>query len=38
MKTLLSLQAIKYIYDDFVETCLAKKIPVQTELSEKQLD
>ena len=38
MRTLISIQAINYIYKDFVADCLARKIPVQAELSESQLE
>lgn len=36
MKTLISSEAVQYIYDIYVAECLAKNLPVQNKLTEKQ--
>ncbi len=36
MKTLVSSEAIQYIYDSYVTQCLAKKLPAQEKLTAKQ--
>ena len=36
MKTLISVEAIQYIYDIYVAECTAKKLPAQNKLTEKQ--
>lgn len=38
IKPLLSIKVIQFIYSEFVEACLTENLPVQRELSEKQLE
>ena len=38
MKTLISIQAVYYVYAEFVKTSRVNKLPIQDTLSDKQLE